>query len=104
MVHSRANDRIIQKFEWTWDNRDIWMDGRPIPDVGDYLPRHNGYSVGRWEGDTLVVSSTGFDDRQRLDQYGYPISEEAVLEERCIPSDESLFNKFRDHAAGVGEK
>ena len=79
---SRPANRIVQLFEWTWDFRDIWMDGRGIPNVEDYLPRFNGYSVGQWEGDTLVVTSTGFDDRQWLDQYGFPISEQAVLEER----------------------
>ena len=50
--------------------------------MDDYLPRYNGYSVGHWEGDTLVVVSKGFDDRQWLDQYGYPVSSDAVLEER----------------------
>lgn len=152
----QTGDRILQLFEWTWDFRDIWMDGRPIPDVEDYLPRFNGYSVGTWEGDTLVVTSTGFDDRQWLDQYGFPISEQAVLterwdrpspnrlrvvltlddpvtytapwtsstkvwalipkedmaiggwsgilEDRCVPSDESLFNTFRDRAAGLGSE
>ena len=154
MVHSQANDRIIQRFEWTADSREIWLDGRKLPNVDDYLPRFNGYSTARWEGDTLVVTSTGFDDRAWLDQYGYPISDKAMLEERwerpspnrlrvqmtltdpviytrpwvssykvwtlipkdkmaiggwsgiledrCVPSDESLFNQFRDHAAGVG--
>ena len=148
----QTNDKIIQRFEWTWDNREIWMDGRKLPKVDDYLPRFNGYSTARWEGDTLVVTSTGFDDRQWLDQYGFPMSEKTVLEERwdrpgpnrlrvrmtltdpvtytkpwvssvkvwalippekmsvggwsgiledrCVPSDESLFNKFRDKAAG----
>jgi hypothetical protein len=102
----QTDNRIVQLFEWTWDFRDIWMDGRGIPDVEDYLPRFNGYSVGRWEGDTLVVTSTGFDDRQWLDQYGFPISDQAVLEERWdrpSPNDESLFNQFRDRAAGIGE-
>jgi hypothetical protein len=151
----QTSNRILQLFEWTWDFRDIWMDGRGIPNVEDYLPRFNGYSVGRWEGDTLVVTSVGFDDRQWLDQYGFPLSEQAVLEERwdrpspnrlrvrlkltdpvtytapwessvkvwalipkesmaiggwsgiledrCVPSDESLFNQFRDRAAGIEE-
>jgi hypothetical protein len=148
----QVSDRIIQRFEWTWDNREIWIDGRKLPKVEDYLPRYNGYSTAHWEGDTLLVTSSGFDDRQWLDQYGYPVSEKAVLEERwdrpspnrlrvtmtlidpllytkpwvsstkvwtlippdkmsvggwsgiledrCVPSDESLFNKFRDKAAG----
>ena len=79
---AQVKDRIIQRFEWTWDNREIWLDGRVLPNVDDYLPRYNGYSVGKWEGDTLVVTTTGFDDRQWVDQFGYPISEKAVLEER----------------------
>ena len=78
MIHTPSNDRIIQRFEWTWDNREIWLDGRRIPNVDDYLPRFTGYSTARWEGDTLVVTSTGFDERAWLDQYGYPISEKAV--------------------------
>jgi len=73
---------IAQKFEWTWDNREIWTDGRELPNVDDYLPRFNGYSVGKWEGDTLVVTTVGLDDRQWVDAFGYPISEKAVLEER----------------------
>jgi hypothetical protein len=152
MQVAQLKDQIIQRFEWTWDNREIWFDGRVLPKVDDYLPRYNGYSVGKWEGDTLVVTTTGFDDRQWVDQFGYPISDKATLEERwtrpspnrlridmtltdpetytrpwhaspkiwalipkeamsiggwsgiledrCIPSDESLFNKFRDAAAG----
>jgi hypothetical protein len=82
MVLAKSGEKIIQRFEWTWDNREIWLDGRQLPKVEDYLPRFNGYSVGRWEGDTLVVMSTGFDDRQWLDQYGFPVSDKAVLEER----------------------
>jgi hypothetical protein len=78
----QAKDRIIQKFEWTWDNRDIWLDGRQLPKPDTYLPRFNGFSVGKWDGDTLVVTSTGFDDRQWVDQFGFPISEKMVLEER----------------------
>ena len=50
--------------------------------MDDYLPRFNGYSVGKWEGDTLVVTTVGLDDRQWVDAYGYPVSEKAVLEER----------------------
>ena len=77
MVQAKASDKIIQRFEWTWDNREIWLDGRKLPKVEDYLPRFNGYSVGKWEGDTLVVTTNGLDDRQWLDQYGFPVSEKA---------------------------
>ena len=45
-------------------------------------PRWNGHSVGRIEGDTLIVESVGFDDRSWLDKLGYPHSEEMQVEER----------------------
>lgn len=75
-------NRFIQRFEWTWDHREVWMDGRPLPNVDDYLPRWNGYSVGRWEGDTLVIETVGLDDRQWIDHYGYPVSTQGRLIER----------------------
>ena len=78
----QTKEIIVQKFEWFWDNREIWTDGRALPKVEDYLPRFNGYSVGKWEGDTLVVTTVGLDDRQWVDGFGYPVSEKAVLEER----------------------
>jgi hypothetical protein len=74
--------RIIQNFEWTWDHREIWLDGRSLPKVEEYLPRWDGYSVGKWEGDALVVTTVGLDDRQWIDHFGYPISDKARLEER----------------------
>jgi hypothetical protein len=75
-------NRIIQRFEWTWDHREIWLDGRALPNVDAYLPRWTGYSVGRWEGNTLVVTTVGLDDRQWLDHFGYPISDRARVDER----------------------
>ena len=41
-----------------------------------------GYSAGRWEGDTFVVQSTGFDERTWVDHFGNPHSYEMRLEER----------------------
>jgi hypothetical protein len=70
----QTKDRILQLFEWTWEFRDIWMDGRKLPKVDDYLPRFNGYSVGKWEGDTLVVETMGFRDDGWLDIYGTPMT------------------------------
>ena len=80
-------DRIFNFFEWTWDHRGIWMDGRQLPDVDAYIPRYNGYSVGTWEGDNLVVTTIGFDDRQWIDHFGYPVSDQARLEERWRRAD-----------------
>ena len=75
-----VSDRVIQLFEGgrTW--RDIWVDGRELPEDQD--PRWLGYSVGRWEGDTFVVETTGFDDRTWLDSYANPHSDALRLEER----------------------
>ena len=49
------------------------MDGRPLPK--DPNPSFMGYSVGRWDGDTLVVDSIGFNDRSWLDFGGHPHTE-----------------------------
>lgn len=78
-VHAR--ERIIQNFAWTKDSRNIWMDGRALPAEVD-IPKWNGYSVGRWEGDTVVVDSYGFEEDTWIDRYGYPHSGEVRLEER----------------------
>ena len=59
MWHSKDGDRITHRTEWYWENRDIWLDGRQPPKPGELSPRVVGYSTGRWEGDTLVVTSTG---------------------------------------------
>jgi hypothetical protein len=62
----------------TW--RQIFMDGRPLPK--DPHPSFMGYSVGRWEGDTLVVDSIGFNDASWLDYGGHPHSEALRTTER----------------------
>ena len=74
--------RIFQFFEYRHDWREIWMDGRALPDLDDVFLKWNGHSVGHMEGDTLVVESVGFDDRSWVDKFGYPHSEELYLEER----------------------
>jgi len=60
--------------------RQIHMDGRKLP--RDPNPTWLGYSVGRWEGDTLVVESAGFNDRTWLDRVGHPHSEQLRVTER----------------------
>jgi hypothetical protein len=60
--------------------RQIHMDGRKLPK--DPNPTWLGYSVGRWEGDTLVVESAGFNDRTWLDRAGHPHSEQLRVTER----------------------
>jgi len=60
--------------------RQIFMDGRELPT--DPNPSYMGYSVGRWDGDTLVVDSAGFNDRTWLDYGGHPHSEALRMTER----------------------
>lgn len=74
--------RLLQFFEYRHDWREVLMDGRGLPSPDDAYPKWNGYSVGRWEGDTLIVESIGFDGRSWLDKLGYPHSEQMRLEER----------------------
>ena len=56
------------------------MDGRPLP--VDPVPTWNGYSVGKWEGDTLLVQSNGFRDDMWLDANGSPMTSSARITER----------------------
>jgi hypothetical protein len=60
--------------------RQIFLDGRTLP--VDPHPSFMGYSVGRWEGDTLVVETAGFKDATWLDFGGHPHTEELRIVER----------------------
>lgn len=60
--------------------RQIFLDGRSLESAPN--PNWMGYSVGRWEGDTLVVESFGFNDRTWLDHDGYPHTEGLRTTER----------------------
>ena len=62
--------------------REIYLDGRPLPKKEDVEPWWNGYSVGHWEGDTLVVETTGLMDDGWLDVRGSPLTSAAKLTER----------------------
>jgi hypothetical protein len=78
-------DRMLQIFQWEHRIRYIWLDGRELPS-GDNLdnlgPAWYGHSVGRWEGDTLVVNTVGLDERAWLDRPGHPVSLNTRIEER----------------------
>jgi len=60
--------------------RQIHLDGRALPP--DSLPTWFGYSTGKWDGDTLVVETAGFNDKAWLDLFGHPRSEAMHLTER----------------------
>jgi hypothetical protein len=61
-------------------HRQIFLDGRQLP--RDPNPTWMGYSVGHWDGDTLVVESAGFNDKTWLDFAGHPHSEALRMTER----------------------
>jgi hypothetical protein len=69
---------IMNELDTTF--RQIFTDGRPLP--ADPNPSWNGYSSGKWEGDTLVVHSNGFRDRMWLDATGNPMTDAARITER----------------------
>ena len=60
--------------------RQVFMDGRTLE--VDPNPSWMGYSIGRWEGDTLVVDTNGYNDRTWLDRDGHPHSEALRITER----------------------
>jgi hypothetical protein len=66
--------------EYNASYRQIFTDARPLPE--DPQPTWNGYSSGRWDGDTLVVESIGFRDDQWLDAAGSPLTNAARVTER----------------------
>jgi len=78
----QLHNKIVQIFEWGKHWRTIWLDGRDVPDVIVAGPYWYGYSVGEWEGDTLVVQTVGLDGRAWLDEWGTPFSDFAQIEER----------------------
>jgi hypothetical protein len=61
-------------------HRMVFTDGRSLPKDPD--PAWLGYSVGRWEGDTLVITTTGFNDLGWLDSAGHPQTESLRITER----------------------
>jgi len=65
--------------------REIFLDGRGLPQ--DPQPSWMGYSVGRWDGNTLVVESAGFNDKTWLDSFGHPHGERMHVTERFLRRD-----------------
>ena len=72
--------RMFMFFEEQHIWRTIWADGRALPKDPD--PSYLGYAVGKWEGDTFVVETIGFNDKVWADAYGDPRSEQTHLTER----------------------
>jgi hypothetical protein len=71
---------VVVLYEYQTIFRQIFIDGRELPK--DPNPTWMGYSVGRWEGDTLVVTTAGYNDRTSLDLGGHPHTEALRMTER----------------------
>ena len=67
-------------YEAVQSYRQIFTDGRALPKNPN--PAWMGYSIGRWEGDTFVVESSGFNDNAWLDNFGHPGTESLHVTER----------------------
>src|SRR5579862_3770279 len=76
-------DRVTFVYEMNHQVRVILMD-KPLPPLDSLIvdPRYNGHSAGHWEGDTLVVESTGYYENTFLDATGLPHSDEMSTLER----------------------
>jgi hypothetical protein len=79
---------IVILYEANYGLRYIYMDGRKLPPLGEPQPWWYGYSVGRWEGDTLVVESNNFTGAESspydgwLDVRGSPYTDQVKFTER----------------------
>jgi hypothetical protein len=72
---------IVMLYESEDGHRQIYTDGRTLPkEIAQ--PAWLGYSVGKWERDTLVVETAGFNDKSWLDVIGHPHSEALRVVER----------------------
>jgi hypothetical protein len=72
--------QLTMLYELNANYRQVFTDGRPLPD--DPQPSWQGYSIGKWDGDTLVVDSIGFRDGLWLDMAGSPMTDAARVRER----------------------
>jgi hypothetical protein len=76
---------VVILYEAVHSYRQIFTDGRKLPD--NPQPTWFGYSVGHWDGDALVVETTGFNDQGWLDNAGKPATDHLHVTERFIRKD-----------------
>jgi hypothetical protein len=92
IIQDRDRGRIVIIFEGgahVW--REIHMDGRPLPAREELNPTYFGYSVGHYEGDTLVVETTGFNEKTWLNFNGAMHTDELrTLERFTRPNRDTL--------------
>jgi hypothetical protein len=75
---------VLMIFEYPNTFRYIWTDGRPHP--ADPDPSWMGDAIGRWEGDTLVVDSVGFNDKTEVSGYMHTEAFHVVERYRRVPT------------------
>ena len=79
--------------EWMGQTRRIFTDGRPHPVDPD--PTYNGHSIGRWEGNVLVVDTVGLKGGAIINDHGAPLGEKLHVTERFWQSDkDTLHNEM----------
>jgi hypothetical protein len=81
----QTHDQIVVLYEAFNHYRQIFLDTRPFPP--DPQPTWLGYSVGKWQGDVLVVETTGFNDETWLDDGGHPHTGALRLQENIRRKD-----------------
>lgn len=82
--------------------RRIFTDGRPLPDDPD--PTYNGFSIGHWQGDTLVATTVGLREGGTMGRWGITYSDQVKLTERIHldPANKDILvveNTFEDPKA-----
>jgi hypothetical protein len=87
MVPARGLQFVLRP-EQVWivferpDVRYIYTDGRPFPPPEELWPTFEGYSIGRWEGDTLVIETRSIRGGIPIDRTGAALSDSATVLER----------------------
>jgi len=78
-------DLVVILYEAVHSYRQIFADGRKLPE--DMNPSWFGYSVGRWDKDTFIVETAGFNDRGWLDNFGKPATDKLRVTEKFVRKD-----------------
>lgn len=77
---------ILMAYSYNSSNRTIHMDDHQLPPVDTWMGRSNGH----WDGDTLVVETTGFNARAHLDRAGNHFSNQLTVTERFTLENENV--------------